>query len=127
MAAQAAAAETRDGVTYLDRGVVAVARALAAARQSRAVRGTDAPAAERAAEQARLDVATAVAAAGATGDELASAVFGLAAARVAAALGDPAAEAAVTEADAALHRIGVAAPGWRRLFDLALDPAAVRS
>jgi class 3 adenylate cyclase/tetratricopeptide (TPR) repeat protein len=125
--AQAEVAEGREGVTYLDRGVVAVARALVSARQSRLARDGDGDAAERAAERARSHLAAALATTDATGDALTTAVFRLAAARVADTLGDPSAPAAGAGAEAALHDLGVAAPGWRRLFDLALAPAPVQS
>jgi tetratricopeptide (TPR) repeat protein len=119
--------EAREGVTYLDRGLVAVARAVAAARQSRLVGTTDAATAEVVADRARHDADAALAAADATGDALASAVFRLAAARLAAALGDPGAPTAAVAAEAALAELGMGAPGWRLVFDLALAPVTIQS
>jgi hypothetical protein len=84
------------------------------------------------ADRARHDADAALAAADATGDALASAVFRLAAARLAAArlaaaLGDPGAPTAAVAAEAALAELGMGAPGWRLVFDLALAPVTIQS
>ena len=107
------------GATYLDRGFVAVAAALVAAREQ--TRSGLSTTLADGAGRAMAGVNAAIEAADATGDRVAMAVFRLAGALVADRIGDPTAVVAKARAESALGEVGVAAHGWRTVFELALE------
>ncbi|MEO6627360.1 MAG: adenylate/guanylate cyclase domain-containing protein [Aquihabitans sp.] len=95
------------GATYLDRAIAQLAAGLEAA-------------AHQDGNAARGRVVLAIEAVGATDDQVSQAVVALGAAGVARRLGDDDAEARAAHADQAIAGLGIAATGWRVVFDRAL-------
>jgi hypothetical protein len=118
VAAQAELADLAEGTTYMDRGLVAMARAVHALRHP----PSDPDAADELRRGAVAGLEASLADIRGTGDVVAQATFALVAAGLGHALGSPdmgEAEAA----EGALAALGIDAAGWRRVLDLARTPA----
>jgi len=119
--AQIEMVEGRDGATYLDRSLTAMARAVEVLRHPT----VDPDGADRSRSSALAGLERSRAEIEATGDVVARAVTGLVGAHLSLALGGDEAEAAAAAeaAEAALVDLGIDAHGWRTVLAMAKSPA----